>query len=74
MSTAKILTTEKNQTVILPNDIHLLGEEIFIKQIGDAVVLIPKDTMWQSWFNDLNLFSNDILLAREQPQTQYRTE
>ncbi len=41
--------------------------EVYIKKVGNAVVLISKDNPWQTLFDSLNLFSDDFMPTREQP-------
>jgi antitoxin VapB len=74
MNTAQIITNGDNQTVILPKDFQLQGTEVYIKKIGSAVVLISKENPWQTLFDSLNLFSDDFLSTREQPNLEVREE
>jgi antitoxin VapB len=43
MNTAKLSTDGTHQVVILPEDFQLTGTEVYIKKIGNAIVLIAKD-------------------------------
>jgi antitoxin VapB len=72
MNTAQLITTGDNQTVILPKQFQLQGTEVYIKKIGNAVVLISKDNPWQTLFDSLNLFSDDFMPTREQPNLDVR--
>jgi antitoxin VapB len=74
MNTAQLITNGDNQTVILPKDFQLQGSEVYIKKIGNAVVLISKENPWQTLFDSLNLFSDDFMSTREQPDLQMREE
>lgn len=67
MNTAQLITNGDNQTVILPKEFQLQGSEVYIKKIGNAVVLISKENPWQTLFDSLNLFSDDFMSTREQP-------
>lgn len=67
MNTAQLITNGDRQTVILPKEFQLQGSEVYIKKIGNAVVLISKENPWQTLFDSLNLFSDDFLSTREQP-------
>jgi len=57
MTTATLIMNGKKQSVILPEEFTLTGEEVFIKKIGNAVVLISKDNPWQPLFDSLDQFS-----------------
>lgn len=74
MNTAQLITNGDNQTVILPKEFQLQGSEVYIKKIGNAVVLISKENPWQTLFDSLNLFSDDFMSTREQPDLQMREE
>lgn len=38
------------------------GKELYIKQIGNTIVLIPVNSdVWADWENSLGLFSDDFL-------------
>jgi antitoxin VapB len=63
MNTAKLSTDGKHQIVILPEEFQLSGNEVYIKKIGNAIVLIAKDNPWQSLFDSLDEFSDDFAIA-----------
>jgi antitoxin VapB len=72
MNTAQLITNDGNQTVILPKQFQLQGSEVYIKKIGNAIVLISKENPWQTLFDSLNLFSDDFMPTREQPNLDAR--
>ena len=67
MNTAKISTDGNHQIVILPEDFKMMGTEVYIKKVGNAIVLIAKDNPWQSLFESLEQFSDDFMTTRDQP-------
>ncbi|MBW4689814.1 MAG: AbrB/MazE/SpoVT family DNA-binding domain-containing protein [Komarekiella atlantica HA4396-MV6] len=67
MNTAKLSTDGTHQVVILPEDFKLTGTEVYIKKIGNAIVLIAKDNPWQSLIESLDNFSDDFMTTRDQP-------
>ncbi|MEH2161196.1 MAG: type II toxin-antitoxin system VapB family antitoxin [Nostoc sp.] len=67
MNTAKLTTDGTHQMVILPKDFQLTGTEVYIKKIGNAIVLIAKDNPWQSLIESLDNFSDDFMNSRDQP-------
>ena len=67
-----VIQKGNTQWVELPSTFHLNGPEVFIKSIGNAVVLIPSDNPWQSLFDSLEQFSDDFMDEREQPKQQLR--
>jgi antitoxin VapB len=72
MDTAKLFQTGKGQAVRLPKKYRFRGSKVFIKKMGNAVVLIPEQDSWQSLVDSLPLFSEDFMAVREQPETQER--
>ena len=41
METAKLFMNGRSQAVRLPKEFRFNGDEVYIKKVGDAVVLIP---------------------------------
>lgn len=72
MDTAKIFKTGNSQAVRLPKQYRFVGNEVVIKRLGNAVVLLPKDDPWQVMFDALRDFPHDIGLQRDQPSQQER--
>jgi antitoxin VapB len=72
MNTAKLTTDGTNQVVILPEDFQLSGTEVYIKKVGNAIILFSKDNPWQSLFESLDQFSDDFMTDRNQPVMQTR--
>jgi antitoxin VapB len=67
MNTAKLTTDGTHQIVILPQDFQLTGTEVYIKKIGNAIVLIAKENPWESLIDSLDNFSDDFMNSRNQP-------
>ncbi|CAD5949687.1 Virulence-associated protein B [Planktothrix agardhii] len=74
MDTAKLLKNSNEQTLVLPEEYQFSGDEVYLKKIGNVLILIPKDNPWQSLFESLNLFSEDFMESREQPAIEIREE
>lgn len=72
MNTAKLTTDGTNQVVVLPEDFQLSGAEVYIKKVGNAIVLLSKDNPWQPIFDSLAQFSDDFMIDRNQPAEQTR--
>jgi antitoxin VapB len=73
MDTAKIFTNGKSQAVRLPKEFRFEGKEVFIKRVGNTVVLIPKSqNTLETWFLTLKNFSEDFMEERVQPPQQIR--
>lgn len=72
METAKLLDTADGQHVVLPASLHLSGNKVFVKKVGNALVLLNKDNSWQTLFDSLDLFTEDFMKDREQPPIETR--
>ncbi|MCP4667229.1 MAG: antitoxin [Deltaproteobacteria bacterium] len=72
MQTAKIFINGRSQAVRLPKDYRFTGDDVFIKKIGEMVVLLPKDDPWSSLVKSLDQFTDDFMNDREQPKQDSR--
>ncbi len=74
METAKLFWNGRSQAVRLPKDFRFEGEKVFIKRVGNAVVLLPHHDSWRTLFESLEHFSEDFMEDREQPILQEERE
>ena len=68
MKTATLFQNGRSQAVRLPKEYRFSGDRVFVKKVGNAVLLIPYQESWQSLFDSLNQFSDDFMDVREQPE------
>lgn len=61
METAKIFENGRSQAVRLPKKFRFIEEEVFVQKLGNAVILTPKEEVWQTFLDGINGFSNDFL-------------
>lgn len=61
METAKIFDNGRSQAVRLPKKYRFTSSEVFVHRLGNAVMLIPKDSVWQTFLDGLNSFSEDFM-------------
>ena len=74
MQSAKIFESGNSQAVRLPKAYRLDGKETYITKIGDALILIPKRSNWDSLIFSLDKFSDDFLSDRTQPPLEERID
>ena len=74
MQTAKIFQNGQSQAVRLPRDSRFSGDRVFIKKVGDVVILLPYHAPWQTLIDSLDEFSDDFMAERVQPPDQKREE
>ena len=70
MRTAKLFKNGRSQAVRLPKEFRFEGTQVFIKKVGNMVVLIPEQDSWQTLFDSLEQFSDDFMESRNQPEQQ----
>ncbi len=74
MKTAKIFKNGGSQAVRLPKEFQFDGEQVYIKQLGNAVVLLPQVDPWQFLEDSLDQFTEDFLASRDQPEQEERKD
>ena len=72
METAKLFMNGRSQAVRLPLEFRFEGKEVYIKKVGNLVILIPYHAPWNVLIDSLKLFSADFMDTREQPHVQDR--
>lgn len=72
MQTAKIFINGRSQAVRLPKEFRFSGNDVFIKKLGNIVLLIPKDDPWASLADSLDQFTDDYMETRDQPAQHSR--
>ena len=60
METAKIFENGGSQAVRLPQKFRFDANEVVIQKLGNAVLLVPKESLWQTFQEGLDSFTNDI--------------
>jgi antitoxin VapB len=67
MDTAQLVSDANGQSVRLPDSMHFSGDKVFVKKVGNAVVLMPCQDSWQSLVESLSEFTSDFMAERVQP-------
>ncbi len=58
----KLFTVGNSQIVRLPYCCQFgKNEEVMVRKVGNIVILIPKNELWQGMSNALNMFTDDYL-------------
>lgn len=60
METAKIFENGRSQAVRLPKKFRFNADEVIVQQLGDAVILVPKESLWEAFMAGLDGFTGDI--------------
>lgn len=69
MAEAKVFMTGRSQAVRLPKEYRVTGNSVYVKRLGNSIVLIPKTgDRWAGMFAALDEFPRDFALERRQDQ------
>lgn len=68
MEVAKIFETGRSQAVRLPKQFRFNAKEVYIQNLGDAVLLVPKEAMWKTFLEGLHGFDDDFLPNGREPE------
>ena len=52
----------------------MIGDEVYIKKLGEATILLPIENSWAPLFDSLNHFSKDFKIERNQPGKDQKRE
>ena len=74
MLTAKLFKNGKSQAVRLPKEYRFDDDKVYIKKIGDLVLLIPYGKEWEIFMNGINGFSEDFKVERLNDVPEDRVE
>lgn len=74
MDTAKIFVNGRSQAVRLPKKFRFNVDEVVVQQLGDAVLLVPKESVWKIFMEGLEGFTNDIFDDKRDQDIQKERE
>ena len=60
METAKVFENGRSQAVRLPKKFRFQVDEVVVQQLGDAVLLAPRDSVWTIFLDGLGGFTSDL--------------
>lgn len=72
MDSIKIKRKGDKQSIDLPEKYKFDENELYIKKVGNSLVIFPKNISLDTWFKNLYNFSNDFLNERIQPEFDKR--
>jgi antitoxin VapB len=73
MQKATVISHDGRQSVQLPEGFKIDGNEVYIKRVGQSVLLIPMDSNpWDLLTASLERFTSDFMHDRCQPAQQQR--
>ena len=72
MRKAKVFQNGQSQAVRLPKEFRFNSKEVCVKRVGNTVVLIEENSVWDELRKGLSKFSSDFMASRQQPPQQKR--
>lgn len=72
MKVAKIFENGRSQAVRLPKEYRFNAKEVNVNKMGDAIILFPADSKWNSLLESLDLFTDDFMEKRNQGKIEKR--
>ena len=74
MLSAKIFENGRSQAVRLPKEYRFHCDEVMVNKIGDVLILLPKNSKWDSFITAIDMFSDDFMSDRGEIPVQKREE
>lgn len=72
MTMVNVFEQHNVQSIQLPREYRIEGNEVFLHKVGNVVLLIPKENPWLPLLRSLSRFSADFMSTREQPPLESR--
>lgn len=67
METTAISQDEEGQTLQLPKAYQFAGSRVYVKRVGNAVLLLPHDAPYSVLLASLDECPDDFMAERDQP-------
>jgi antitoxin VapB len=72
MARAKLFRNGQSQAVRLPKEFAMPGKEVYVRHVGNAVLLVPTADPWSGFAAALGQFTDDFMSERIQPAQEDR--
>ena len=70
--TAKVFMNGRSQAIRLPKEFRFDSEEVYIRKVGDEVIITSAKPSWDSFFSQESVFDDEFLADREDVPPQDR--
>ena len=61
MMTAKVFENGRSQAIRLPKECRFSSDEVMVNKIGEIVILLPKQSKWDSFMRAIDMYSDDFM-------------
>jgi len=73
MLSSKVFISGNSQAIRLPKEYQVEDKELYIKKIGNTIILFPKKNPWEAFERSLSEFTPEFMTdGRNQPLCQER--
>lgn len=69
METAKLFENGRSQAVRLPKKFRLPGSEVVVQRLGHAIMLVPKENVWETFMSGVSGFTDDFMADGREAET-----
>ncbi len=70
--TAKVFMNGRSQAIRLPKEFRFDTDEVYIRKVGDEVIITATRPAWDTFFDQRTAFDDDFLPDREDIPPQER--
>jgi antitoxin VapB len=70
--TIKIQSKKGHQAIKIPKNLEIDDDKVYLKKVGNSLVIIPYHNPWKNVLDSLDLFTSDYMDERQQPGNQFR--
>lgn len=74
VAVAKVFRNGSSLAIRLPKEFRFIDDEVYIKRLGSAVLVFPKDKAWDLMGEAIGQFSEDLMAERNQPDRSEERE
>jgi antitoxin VapB len=72
IKTIDIKNSDGKQAILIPNEMRIDDNKVYLKKIGNTIFIIPFHNPWQNLIESVNSFTDDFMDDREQLEQQQR--
>lgn len=72
METVKVFMNGTSEAVRLPENCQFGSSEVYVRKVGDMVLLLPKSKTWKAFIESLDGFSEDFMHEQHKDTLQKR--
>ena len=72
MIKARLVEIGSHQAIELPEGYRFAGDHVDLKRVEDGLLVVGETSEWDSFFRRLEMFTEDFMKERDQPETQPR--